>query len=67
MRQKVITATKQYIIRINRGEEVITTLTQFCQENRIFSGSLTGLGAADEAEAVGRVKDKETGLELLNL
>lgn len=50
MRQKEINPSKHFIIRINRGEEVITELTKFCQDNQIFSGSLTAIGAADQID-----------------
>lgn len=47
---KQITPSKQYLIKINRNEEVIAELTKFCQENKIFSGSFCGIGACSEAE-----------------
>ena len=50
MHSKQITPTKQYIIRINRGEEIIASLTQFCRDNQLFSGSLQGIGAAGEID-----------------
>ncbi|MDP1709428.1 MAG: DNA-binding protein [Candidatus Komeilibacteria bacterium] len=50
MNHKQITPSKQYLIKVNRSEEVITELTKFCQENNIFSGSFYGLGACGEAE-----------------
>lgn len=50
MRQKEINPAKHYIIRINRGEEVFEQLNKFCQDNKIFSGSLTGIGACGEAD-----------------
>ena len=50
MYQKEISPSKQYIIKINRGEEILTTLTKFCQDNQIFSGSLLGIGAAGEID-----------------
>ena len=42
--------TKNYILRLNRGEDVIIELTKFCQTNKIFSGSFYGIGACDRAE-----------------
>lgn len=50
MNYKQITPSKQYIIRINKGDEVITVLSSFCQNNNIFSGSFYGLGACNKAE-----------------
>ncbi|OGY92950.1 MAG: hypothetical protein A3H70_02440 [Candidatus Komeilibacteria bacterium RIFCSPLOWO2_02_FULL_48_11] len=50
MKSTTITPKQHYLLRINRGEEVITELTKFCQENKIFSGSFYGIGACGEAE-----------------
>lgn len=59
MRYKKITPSS-FILRLSRGEEVIGTLTDFCQQNKIFSGSFSGLGAADSIElAHYSVKTKE--------
>lgn len=38
----------KYIIRLEKGEEIIKTLSEFCQENNILAGSLTGIGAAND-------------------
>ncbi len=37
-----------YIVRIDRGEEVISSLTEFCKKEKISSGQITGLGATDK-------------------
>ncbi len=37
-----------YIVRIDRGEEVISSLTEFCKKEKILSGQITGLGATDK-------------------
>ncbi len=37
-----------YVIRIDRGEEVISSLTEFCKKETILSGHITGLGATDK-------------------
>jgi len=50
MPHKKISQSTQYILRLNRGEDVIAELTKFCQANKIFSGSFHGIGAADEIE-----------------
>ena len=39
-----------YIIRLQRGEDVIEAVTRFCDEHDICSGSCYGIGACDEAE-----------------
>ena len=38
-----------YVIRLDRGEEVMTVLTDFCQREGIKLGSITAIGAADRA------------------
>ena len=35
-----------YVIRIDRDEEVIDKITEFCREEKIKVGYITGLGAA---------------------
>ena len=50
MNYKQITQSKQFIIRIQRGEDIIKEITKFCNENNIRSGSLCGIGACDKAE-----------------
>ena len=45
-----ITPSKQFIIRIQRGEDIIAEITKFCDENNIRSGSFSGIGACDKAE-----------------
>ncbi len=39
-----------YLVRIDRGEEVMESLMKMCREERILLGSVSGLGAADYAE-----------------
>jgi len=38
----------KYIIRAEKGEELVTTLKIFCRENKIKLGTVSGLGAADK-------------------
>lgn len=38
-----------YIVRLKRGEEVISEITKLCKEEKINLGSINGLGAADHA------------------
>lgn len=38
-----------YVIRMDRGEEVMSTLTDFCQREGIKLGCVSAIGAADRA------------------
>jgi len=38
----------RYIIRLERGEEIVGSLKQFCEEHGIGGASFYGLGAAEE-------------------
>jgi predicted DNA-binding protein with PD1-like motif len=38
----------KYVIRMDRGEELVSSLKRFCSENNIKLGSVTGLGATDK-------------------
>ena len=49
-----------YVIRLNKGEEVITSLKQLCKDENIKLGEITGLGASDFVEiGVFNVNTKE--------
>lgn len=49
-----------YLLRLERGEEIIKTLFDFCQKNEIYSGWFQGLGAVSKAQlALYRLKDKK--------
>ena len=37
-----------YVLRIDKGEEVLTSLTNFCKKENIKVGQITGLGATDK-------------------
>ena len=37
-----------YIVRIDRGEELVATLTDFCRNQSIRLGSVSGLGATND-------------------
>ncbi len=43
-----IRSGSDYIIRFDRGDELITELTKLCRDENIKCGSISGLGAADE-------------------
>lgn len=38
----------KYIVSINTSEEIVNALNLFCEERKIKSGSITGLGAINE-------------------
>lgn len=49
-----------YLVRIDRGEEIIESLIQMCREEEILLGSVSGLGAADYAKVgLYRVEDHQ--------
>ncbi|MHC2995016.1 MAG: DNA-binding protein [Candidatus Atribacteria bacterium] len=37
----------KWIVRIDKGEEIVETLKQFCKENKIKLGIISGIGATD--------------------
>ena len=39
-----------YTVRLDRGEEIVSTLTGFLAEQGVRAGALTAIGAVDEAE-----------------
>ncbi|AEF93306.1 protein of unknown function DUF296 [Desulfotomaculum nigrificans CO-1-SRB] len=40
---------QKYVLRLDKGEEVVTTLKNFCRQNGIKLGSVTGIGAVNKA------------------
>lgn len=46
MKSKKIENT--YILRLEKGEEIIQTLTKFCIEQKISGGSLSGIGGIQD-------------------
>ena len=40
---------KHWIIRIDKGEEIVATLERFCREKGIRLGTVSGIGATDKA------------------
>ena len=43
-------SSNQYLIKLNKNEKIIESLTKFIDENKIASGFFYGLGAAFRAE-----------------
>ena len=37
----------KWIVRIDKGEEIVETLKKFCKENKIKLGTISGIGATD--------------------
>lgn len=40
----------KYVVRLQRGEEIIESLTRLCRENDIKLGRVTAIGAANKAK-----------------
>jgi len=40
----------RYILRLDKGEEIVESLKQFCKEHQIKLGSISGIGATNQAE-----------------
>ena len=41
--------TDEYLIRLEKGEEIVASLTGFCAEHDIKSGWVTGIGGVQRA------------------
>ena len=39
-----------YVIRLDRGEEIVSGILEFCRKNKIKLGYFSGIGAVDKAE-----------------
>ncbi|MBI2011959.1 DNA-binding protein [Candidatus Daviesbacteria bacterium] len=39
----------KFVVKLEKGEEVISSLTKFCEDNQIFLGYLSGIGAVNKA------------------
>lgn len=39
----------KYILRLDRGEEIVASLKTFCEKEKISLGSISGLGAVNKA------------------
>ena len=38
-----------YVLRLEKGEEILTCIKTVCQKEKIFSGYITGIGASNHA------------------
>jgi predicted DNA-binding protein with PD1-like motif len=41
---------KKIIVRIDKGEEIVDSLTRICKENNIKLGTITGIGATNKVK-----------------
>jgi len=48
----------KYLVRINKGEEIVETLKEFCEKENIKLGTITGIGATNQVK-VGLFDPKE--------
>lgn len=48
---EILKAKDKYVVRIDKGEEVIQCMKKFIEEENVKAGSITGIGAADLIEA----------------
>ena len=44
-------AGNRYIVRLNRGDEIISSITELCKKEAIKAGSISGIGATQLVEA----------------
>ena len=43
-------AGRHYILRLDKGEEIIDSISRLCEKENIRAGSVTGIGAANDIE-----------------
>lgn len=54
-----------YVVRIDKGEEIISGIKELCQKEKINTGSISGIGACDLIEiGLFNVKTKEYKTEV---
>lgn len=46
---KALKIGSKYFLRIDKGEEVVASIKQFCTSNKVKLASIVGVGAADRA------------------
>ncbi len=46
----IVQDNNNYVLRFDKGEEVVAGLAKFMQENSVFACSFSGIGAAGEVE-----------------
>ncbi|PAB58455.1 PPC domain-containing DNA-binding protein [Anaeromicrobium sediminis] len=45
---KCVKRGSKYFVRIDKGQEVVSSLKNFCEENNVKLGSVVGIGATDK-------------------
>ncbi|HWO07481.1 MAG TPA: PPC domain-containing DNA-binding protein [Candidatus Paceibacterota bacterium] len=50
MREREVTPRGEYVLRLERGEDVLPTITDFCARKGILSGSFKAIGAVEQAK-----------------
>ena len=50
MMKTILKSENQYILRLDRGEELISSLKKFCKKEKIGAGFFWGLGSAARME-----------------
>lgn len=55
-----------YIIRLDKGQEIMSVLRQFCKENNITSGTIQGIGAGENLN-IGFFNTKTKQYEVKNI
>ncbi len=59
MNSKKLNAGRIFVVRVDKGEEVISSLTKFCEKEGVTSGVVWGLGAFGEADFVVGASENE--------
>ena len=48
MREREVTSRGEYLLRLERGEDVLPAITDFCKRKGILSGSFRAIGAVEK-------------------
>lgn len=56
----------KYIVRLDKGEEIVSTLKKFCEKENVKLGWIKGIGAVDEAKiGIFKVDEKKYYTKIL--
>lgn len=44
----ILETNKSFVLQLQKGEELISSLSEYCKKRNIFAGNFTAIGAADE-------------------